>query len=86
MPDLEMLVGDTVESVPPWDLVSLVTRLVFMATEPLAGRRHTEVTERRTKTDWARFVRDIAGRYPGATRITLVMDNLNTHRPGAPDQ
>ena len=54
-----------------------------MATEPLAGRRYTEVTERRTKTDWAQFVRDIAARYPGATRITLVMDNLNTHRPGA---
>ena len=56
---------------------------VFMATEPLAGWRHTEVTERRTKTDWARFLRDIAARYPDATRITLVMDNLNTHRPGA---
>ena len=54
-----------------------------MATEPLVGRRHTEVTERRTKTDWARFLRDIAAEYPGATRITLVMDNLNTHRPGA---
>ena len=48
-----------------------------------ASRRYTEVTERRTKTDWAHFLRDIAARYPGATRITLVMDNLNTHRPGA---
>ena len=56
---------------------------VFMATEPLAGRRLTKVTERRTKTDWARFLEDIAGQYPDATRITLVMDNLNTHRPGA---
>ena len=54
-----------------------------MATEPLAGRRQTKVTERRTKTDWARFLRDIAAQYPDATRITLVMDNLNTHRPGA---
>ena len=33
--------------------------------------------------DWARFVRDIAAQYPRANRITLVMDNLNTHRPGA---
>ena len=41
------------------------------------------MTERRTKTDWACFLRDIAAQYPGATRITLVMDNLNTHRPGA---
>lgn len=56
---------------------------VFMANEPLAGRRMTKVTERRTKTDWAHFLDDIAGQYPDATRITLVMDNLNTHRPGA---
>ena len=56
---------------------------VFMATEPLAGRRMTKVTARRTKTDWAHFLNDIAGRHRGAKRITLVMDNLNTHRPGA---
>ena len=54
-----------------------------MATEPLAGRRLTKVTERRTKIDWALFLDDIARQYPDATRITLVMDNLNTHRPGA---
>ena len=54
-----------------------------MATEPLAGRRMTKVTARRTKTDWAHFLNDIAERYPGAKRITLLMDNLNTHRPGA---
>lgn len=56
---------------------------VFMATEPLAGWRLTKVTERRTKADWAHFLRDIAAQYSDATRITLVMDNLNTHRPGA---
>ena len=56
---------------------------VFMATEPLAGRRMTRVTERRTRIDWARFLADIAARYPDAGKITLVMDNLNTHRPGA---
>ena len=57
---------------------------MFMATEPLAGRRMTKVTARRTKTDWAYFLNEIAERHPGAKRITLVMDNLNTHRPGAP--
>lgn len=56
---------------------------VFMASEPLAGRRITKVTERRTKVDWAHFLADIAAAYPGAETITLVMDNLNTHRPGA---
>ena len=56
---------------------------VFMASEPLAGWRMTKVTARRTKTDWAHFLHDIAERYPDAKRITLVMDNLSTHRPGA---
>ena len=56
---------------------------VFMATEPLARRRMTKVTARRTKTDWGALLNDIAERHPGAQRITLVMDNLNTHRPGA---
>ena len=56
---------------------------VFMATEPLAGKRMTKVTERKTKIDWAKFLADIAERYQDATTITLVMDHLNTHRPGA---
>ena len=56
---------------------------VFMATEPLAGKRMTKVTERKTKIDWAKFLADIAKRYQDATTITLVMDHLNTHRPGA---
>ncbi len=56
---------------------------VFMTTEPLAGRRMTKVTERKTKIDWAQFLADIAKRYRDATTITLVMDNLSTHRPGA---
>jgi hypothetical protein len=56
---------------------------VFMASEPLAGTRMTKVTERKTKVDWARFLQDIAERYQDAERITLVMDNLNTHSPGA---
>lgn len=56
---------------------------VFMACEPLAGRRMTKVTERKTKVDWAHFLDDIAAQYPAAKRITLVMDNLNTHSPAS---
>lgn len=56
---------------------------IFMAGEPLAGRRMVRVTERRTKRDWARFVKEIAEQYPQAERITLVMDNLSTHKPGS---
>ena len=56
---------------------------VFMACEPLAGRRMTQVTESKTKLDWAHFIDDIAKHYPEAERITLVMDNLNTHTAGS---
>jgi len=56
---------------------------IFMAGEPLAGKRMVRVTERRTKRDWARFVKEIAEQYPQAERITLVMDNLSTHKPGS---
>ena len=48
--------------------------------EPLAGRRHVQVTDRRTKQDWAHFIRDLLdGHYPDAERVVLVLDNLNTH-------
>ncbi len=56
---------------------------VFVAVEPLAGRRFVQVTERKTKSDWAQFVEQISHLHPEAEKITLVMDNLNTHGPGA---
>ena len=55
---------------------------VFMASEPLAGRRLTKVTERRTKADWAVFVQDIGASYPDAEHITLVMDLPEHAHPG----
>jgi hypothetical protein len=56
------------------------TANLFIATEPLAGWRHVEVTETRKRIDFAVFVRDlIDGRYKDATKVVLVMDNLNTH-------
>ncbi len=56
---------------------------VFLAVEPLAGKRIIRITERRTKTDWASFLEEIARHYCRTERITLVMDNLNTHGPGS---
>ena len=56
---------------------------VFMANEPLAGKRMTKVTERKTKPDWAAFIHDIEEQYGDAKKITLVMDNLSTHKPGS---
>ena len=56
---------------------------VFMASEPLAGQRLTKVRERRTKRDWALFIEELSAEYASAQRITLVMDNLNTHQAGS---
>ena len=56
------------------------TRNLFLFFEPLVGWRHIEVTERRTKLDFAQQMRwlvDIA--FPDAECIEVVLDNLNTH-------
>lgn len=56
--------------------------VAWMFVEPLAGWRSAPVSERKTAVDWARQVRAVvnAPRYAQAERITLVCDNLNTHR------
>jgi len=56
---------------------------IFMSNEPLSGKRYVKVTERKQKTDWAHFVEEISNRYPDAEKITLVMDNYDTHKPGS---
>jgi hypothetical protein len=48
--------------------------------EPLRGWRHVTVTERRTRQDYAHYIRDMVDRhFARATKIRLVQDNLNTH-------
>ena len=57
---------------------------LFMVFAPLDGWRRVEVTERRTRTDWAQVVRKLVDEdYPDKDRIVLVMDNLNTHHPAS---
>ncbi len=56
---------------------------IFMAVEPLAGKRFVKVTEHRKKQDWSIFVEELAMRYQHAEKITLVMDNLNIHTAGS---
>jgi hypothetical protein len=56
---------------------------IFMAGEPLKGKRYVEVHEPKTKRDWALFVEQIVKHYPTATKIRLVLDNLRTHSPAA---
>jgi len=56
------------------------TASVFLFVDPLRGWRRVEATERRTRVDWARQVQRLVDiDYPQAQKITLVMDNLNTH-------
>jgi hypothetical protein len=53
---------------------------LFMFFEPLEGKRHVVVTDQRTAVDWAHQIRYLVDvMYPRARRISLVMDNLNTH-------
>jgi hypothetical protein len=60
------------------------TANLFIASEPLAGWRHVEVTDSRRRTDWAWFVKDLVdGRYKEAKKLVLVMDQLNTHSIGS---
>ena len=57
---------------------------LFMLFAPLEGWRRVEVTDRRTKVDWARVVQKLVDEdYADKDRIVLVMDNLNTHHPAS---
>lgn len=60
------------------------TANLFVAVEPLAGRRQVRVTAQRTKLDFAREMKQLVDvDYPQAKCIRVVLDNLNTHRPAS---
>ena len=85
----KQLLGDSRPSVPmepghaakyDYEYVRRGRANIFMAVEFKAGRRTTRVTSRRTKRDFAKFVKHLVDRvYPDAEVIRLVVDNLNTH-------
>ena len=53
---------------------------IFIEVEPLGGKRKVKITERRTRVDWAHFIKEmLEERYADAEKVVLVMDNLNTH-------
>ncbi len=55
---------------------------LFILFAPFQGWRHIKVTDRRSKQDWAQVMKDIVDiHFPEAKRITIVEDNLNTHKP-----
>jgi hypothetical protein len=60
------------------------TRNLFVFFQPLAGRRHVLITERRTKIDYAHAMRCLVDElFPEADAVVVVQDNLNTHTPTA---
>jgi len=57
---------------------------LFLACEPLVGKRVVKVSEQKTSKDWAHFMQEVIDvQYPHAEKIILVMDNLATHSPAA---
>ena len=57
---------------------------LYLACEPLAGRRQVKVTKHRISQDWAHFIRELVDvHYPQGEKLVLVMDNLNTHTPSS---
>jgi len=59
------------------------TCCVMIAIEPLAGKRIVAVKERKTKKDYADFMKQLERKYHKAYKVVLVQDNLNTHNPSS---
>ncbi len=86
----KQLVGELARPIPTapgrveaydYEYVRNGTANLFIFVEPLGGWRHVNVTRRRTKLDFAGQMRELVEvHYPKARKLTLVMDNLNTHR------
>jgi hypothetical protein len=86
------LIGESITPIPikpgsskkeHYEYIRNGTCCIFLAFEPLAGKRMVCVKERRTMADYTNFMRNISDRYPEAETILLVQDNLNTHTAGS---
>jgi hypothetical protein len=86
------LIGDAIIPIPMkpgspkkehYEYIRNGTCCIFLAFEPNAGKRLVCVKERRTKVDYADFMKLLANQYPEAEAILLVQDNLNTHTAGS---
>jgi hypothetical protein len=82
------LIGDTLLPRPMrkgetykqhYEYEKLGSASLLAAIEPLTGRRIGQVHERRTKREFTLFCQALAAEYPQASKIRLVLDNLNTH-------
>ena len=56
---------------------------IFLCVEPKAGKRATKVTDRRTKKDFANFIKDLVDlEYSDAEMLRIALDNLNSRGGG----
>lgn len=51
---------------------------LLMAIEPQTAKRVAQVIDRRTKQEYALFMKELADRYPVAVKIKVIQDNLKT--------
>ena len=87
------LIGDVYETLPAqpgqvrrydYEYERNGTANLFVMCQPLAGWREVKTTDRRTKADFAHCMKDLVDvHFPDALVIRVVLDNLNTHTPGA---
>jgi hypothetical protein len=86
------LLGETVEPLQmkpravkkiDYEYVRKGVASVFVAFEPLTGKRLVRVYRQRTRADYCRFAQEVAGQWSDAEPIVLVQDNLNTHNAGS---
>jgi hypothetical protein len=83
------LIAETRQGLPPkpnqpqrfdYEYQRIGTVNLFVFFQPLAGWRHVEVTEHRTKIDFAHCMQQLVDcHFPDAHKIRLVLDQLNTH-------
>lgn len=60
------------------------TANLFLSIEPLCGKRQVRVKDSRKAYDFAEILQTLVDEdYPDAETIVLIVDNLNTHHPGA---
>ena len=87
------LIGDVVQPIPmepgkvrreDYEYVRNGVCNLFIALEPLAGRRVCAVFQHRTGNEYAMFMKMLSElHYPNAEKIVVIQDNLSTHNPGS---
>jgi len=74
---LEMKAGEVKKNHYAYEKLGFCNLLATI--EPLSGKRIVEVTDQRRKIEFAQHFQKVAAEFPEAEKITVILDNLNTH-------